>query len=362
MTIPDWVLLNVAMAEAVALALAWLVILAHGLHTVLARRREPRIARARDIVVRALLTRSLPRADRETLQRLRRRELVTLFERVAPNLRGRERVWLGELARSLGLVVYGKRLSRSPWWWRRLEGARLLTLAGGVGNAVLDLADDSNELVRSQVAEWCGSNPSDRALSTLIDMLGDPSHASRFAVQDALVRVGGAAVEPLLKALERIPISPGAAGPGQDEHAALAGLAVARGIGDGRLADAVVRLTDHPQPPVRTAAFRALASCGGEGATERLMEGLGDPDDGPRAAAAAALGELGYWQAGPRLARSLGDTSWDVRVAAGRSLIRLGPPGRLLLRQATRSENDFVADMALHAMDTARVVTRFGGA
>lgn len=362
MSIPTGILVNVTIVEAVLLVVAWGFVLLHGLRGARSRAREPRIAEARDAVVRGLLAGGLQEDDRARIQRLSRAERVRLFNRVAPNLRGRERGWLGELAEELGLVAYGRGMIRSPFWWRRLRGARLLTLAGGAGNAVLDLADDPHPLIRSQVAEWCGANPSDEAIATLIRLLGDPVQGSRFAVQDALVRLGTDAIQPLVDGLEQIPISPGETGPGHDERAALAGLSVARGIGDSRLADAILRLADHPQPVVREAAFRALGTAGGPEAADRLIEGLEDPDAEVRTAAARALGELEHWPAGPGLVKALADPAWDVRAASGRALVRIGPPGELLLRRAMHSEDSFAADMARYAMDTAGVVTRFRGA
>ncbi|MFW5947304.1 MAG: HEAT repeat domain-containing protein [Gemmatimonadota bacterium] len=349
MTVPDWLLLDIIAAQAAALALVWGVVLVHGALAARRRARQPVLSEARRVIVRGLLDGSLDGSELEKLQRLPRGERIRLLNRVTPNLRGREREWLGWLAEELGLVDYGRRLIRSRFWWRRLRGARLLTLAGGSGDAVLRLAGDPHPLVRTQVAEWCGANPSEHAVATLVGMLGDPSQASRFAVQDALVRIAAAAVEPLARALRR---SPG-------EPEILAALTVARGIGDSRLARPVLRLADHDSARVRAAAFRALGLAGGREAAERLERGLGDPDAGARAAAASSLGELAHWQAGPALARALGDTSWDVRAAAGRALLRIGPPGELLLRRVMKRGDGFAADMARHALDTAGVVTRF---
>lgn len=361
MNVPNWLLMDVVAAEVVLLAAAWLIILIHGARTMMERRREPWIAEARDLVVQGMLAGSLPEGAGRELDRLSRRERVRLFKRVAPNLRGVERAWLGELAEELGLIDFGRRLSRSRFWWRRLRGTRLLTLTGGAQDAVLPLADDSSPLVRSQVAEWCGSHPSGHAVDTLIGMLGDRSQAGRFAVQDALIRIGTPAIEPLAEALRKMTVPSDRVGPAAREDEIRAGLAVARGLGDRRLAEAVLRLSEHPSAAVRAAAFRALGSAGGEEAARRLVDGLDDPDARARTAAASALGELGHWQAAPQLARSLGDTAWDVRSAAGRALVRIGPPGEILLRRALRSDDRFVSDMARHAMDTAAVVTRFGG-
>lgn len=359
MSIPNTLLLDVVLIEALALGLAWLAILVHGMRSIVERAHEPRIATARDEVVKGLIAQDFDVMDGDVLERLTRRERVRLFNRVAPNLRGRERDWLGELAEQLGLVAYGRKRVRSRFWWRRLRGARLLTLAGRSGDAVLQLADDPSPLVRSQVAEWCGANPSERAVNTLIGMLGDRSQASRFTVRDALVRIGNDAIEPLIEALHRIPVPENEGG--AEPHAAVDALAVAHGLGDARLAPAALRLADHPSARVREMAFRALGTAGGHESTDRLEEALGDPDTGARAAAAQALGELGHWQAGPRLVDALRDESWDVRAAAGRALVRIGPPGELLLRRALGARDPFAADMARHALDTAGVVTRFGG-
>lgn len=361
MSIPDSLLLDIVLIEALVLGVAWVAILLHGVRSVAERSREPRIAAARDEVVKGLLARDFDAMDAAVVNRLRRSERIRLFNRVAPNLRGRERDWLGELAEELGLVEYGRKRTRSRFWWRRLRGARLLTLTGRSGDAVLQLADDPSPLVRSQVAEWCGANPSDRAVGTLIGMLDDRSQASRFTVRDALVRIGNDAIDPLTDALNRMPI-PDDEPPPEELHAVVGALAVAHGLGDGRLASAVLRLADHPSARVREMAFRALGTAGGEESTGRLVEGLEDPDIGARAAAAQALGELGHWQAGPSLIRALRDEAWDVRAAAGRALVRIGPPGELLLRRALGARDAFAADMARHALDTAAVVTRFGGA
>lgn len=351
MTIPNGLLLDVIAVEAAILLVAWIAVLGHGIRSTRKRAREPVLAEARAVVVSGLLKGTLDATGWTTLERLSRAERVRLFNRVAPNLRGRERNWLGELADELGLVDYGQRLSRSRFWWRRLRGARLLTLAGKAGDSVLRLADDAHPLVRSQVAEWCGANPSEHAVHTLIGMLGDPSQASRFSVQDALVRVGAESIESLEDALKAA----------QDPTEAVAGLVVAGGIGDSRLAPAILHLADHDAPEVRRAAFRAMATTGGRDVAKRLVEGLDDADAEARSAAAAAIGELGHWQAGPALVDALSDPAWDVRAAAGRALVRIGPPGELLLRRTLNADDSFAADMARYAMDTAGVVTRFGG-
>lgn len=352
MSIPDRILLDIALLEAAALLLTWVVILVGGIRSGRRRRREPRRVEARNALVRGTLSGAIDLAGRRVLASLPRRERIRLLEGLASNLRGREREWLGSLVEETDLMPYARRLSRSRLWWRRLRGARLLNLAGAAGMEVLRMADDPAPIVRGQVAEWCGDHPSDRSVATLVGMLDDPAQASRFAVQDALVRIGGPAVEPLADALAAA----------TEQTAILTGLEVAEGIRDSRLAATAVAFTDHRSPAVRAAAFRVLGATGGRDAADRLERGLEDRDPAVRAAAATALGELGHWPSGPRLVRALEDRAWDVRFASGRALVRLGPPGELLLRRVMdTASNSFAADMARHAMDTAGVVTRFGG-
>lgn len=351
MIVPDWLLVDVAVAEAALLVAGWLALLGAGVRRSVGRARHKRVLAARDAITSGLLEGELTPAQWALVRALGRRQRVEVFTAIAPNLRGRERAWLSGLAERLGLVAHGERLCRSRLWWRRLAGARLLTLAGAAGDTVLGLAHDPHPLVRGQVAEWCGRTPTPAAIRTLVEMLGDPDRASRFAVQDALVRVGEPAVEPLRDRLSELDARLG------DPLEARSGLAVARGLGDGRLSDPALALSHHGDPMVRRGAYRALGMTGGAEAAARLEAALEDRFAPARAAAAEALGVMGHWPAARRLAGSLGDPSWDVRSAAGQALIRLGPPGELLLRRASRSDDRFVADMAHHVLDTAAVVS-----
>lgn len=342
--IPEALLINAAFFEAGLLLATWSLILGQGLVSAVRRRRRQRIADAQRVLATGLLDRDLDDHQLTRLRQLRGAELASLFAAFASRLRGAERDWLGEVAMDVGLVNRARRLCASRLWWNRLHGARILTLVGGDPGVVLSMADDPNPLVRSQVAEWAGTHPSPAGVRTLTEMLGDPSRASRFSVQDALVQLGGLAVEPLA---ERLTGSP-------EPVAALTGLRVARGLGDPRLVPPVLALSQHADPEVREAAFDALGALGG-GAASRLLEGLQDPHTPARAAAATALGRMGHWQAAPVIAQNLDDPAWDVRLAAGRALAALGPPGHLILRKMLDASNTFVADMARHVLDSARL-------
>lgn len=348
MNISDSFLWQVAAVELILLLLGWSFLLLHGFRAGLRRAREHELRPVRDLLADATLSRSITDAGRATLHGLRRSEQRASFAVLALNLRGKEREWLGGLAADVGLVEHGVTLCQSAFWWRRLEGARLLTLLGAGGNTVLEMAGDPHPLVRSQVAVWCGTNPSSSAVKTLVGMLGDPSQASRFAVQDALVRLAELGADEVAEELERV----------REETPARTALAVAYAVADNRMAGPVARLTEHGSPEVRAAAYRALGRTGGAGGGggDRLERGLADPVAAVRAAAAMAMGEVGRWQGGRLVVRLLRDPSWDVRFAAGRSLLLMGPPGELLLRRAAGHDDLFISDMARHTLDVAAVI------
>ena len=341
--IPAPLLVDAALAAAGLFLATWVVILGHGVARAIRRTRRPRLERGRRLLAASLLDRGLDDDARRALRRLGPAEAAELFATFTPHLRGAEQEWLTEVAVDLGLVRRAGRMCRSRIWWRRLQGVRLLTLVGGEDDAVLALAEDPSPVVRSQVAEWAGAYPSEAGVRALIEMLGDPTRSSRYSVQDALVRLGGMAVEPLARRLASV----------TDPVAAVAGLRVAEGLGDPRLLPHVLDLADHADVEVRSAAFAALGALGGRAAADRLLAGLAEPVPACRAAAASALGRMGHWQAAPALARELGHTAWDVRLAAGRALARLGPPGEITLRRMLDAPNAFAADMARHVLDRA---------
>ncbi len=54
--------------------------------------------------------------------------------------------------------------------------------------------------------------------------------------------------------------------------------------------------------------------------------------------------------AAPALGRLLADQQWQVRREAGAALARLGPTGRVVLRNHLGDEDAFASDMALHVL------------
>ena len=301
----------------------------------------PRVRRAREALVAAVARR---RPDEEThaaLSALPGERRMSLFVAFAPSLAGPEREALSAAARELGVLERAERRCGSRLWRRRLHGARVLSLLGGGEQAVPLLLDDPRPEVRAQAAEWAAGNPEPAIVERLVAMLEDPGRFTRYTVMDSLIRLGGAASEPLGRAIEA------GAGPSV--------LEVAARVADHRLAAAAGTRAHDPDPAVRAWVARVLAAVGGEAHAAVVGELLDDQDEEVRAAAAVALGRLGHWPAAPQLAARLRDPSWRVRRDAAVALRTLGDPGRLMLERALRDQDGFARDMARQTLDLPEV-------
>ena len=113
---------------------------------------------------------------------------------------------------------------------------------------------------------------------------------------------------------------------------------------DTALVPAVFRFRADARPEVRAAAVRTLAALGVE--PEQLLCQLDDPDGRVRTAAAAAMGQLGAREMSSRLVVALSDRDHGVRQSAAHALGCLGPPGRLLLEDTARGDDEYAADAA----------------
>jgi HEAT repeat protein len=336
-------LLRVAVIEAVLLAAASGLLVGYAAwHRWASRRSTARLARAR-----VTLSEILERAERyeEGVAELRalptRLQIRLLFE-FAHTLQRAQR--LEEVAVALGLVAHAAAQCRSRWWWRRLQGARLLTAVGGGAAAVPALVRDASAVVRAQAAEWIGKHALPRLVDLVIELLDDPVGLVRFAAQDALLRGGGDVVLPLSRYLARA-----------EGRGAEAALRVAIGLADSRFLDSGLALGRRESISTRALAAGLVGAIGGEEATGALLAWLSDPAAEVRAAAAAALGKMGHWPAAPLLAGLLRDVSWPVRREAGLALAAVGPPGTLFLRRALGDEDRFASDMARRVLDIVEV-------
>lgn len=299
-------------------------------------------------VAREALAALLFGGDRNVVERalrvLPRRSQIRLLVEIGRILVGGDLEQVRSIARDVGIVDHARREARSHRWDRRLRGARLLTLFDAGGETIASLLDDPNDTVRAQAIESVAGHPTPEVIDRLIALLADRANFCRFAVQDTLLRIGPAAIEPLARHLERT------VGPG-----ATVALRVALAMPDHRFLEGAVELTRDPSAECREEAARVLASIGGTAPLLVLEALLDDPAGRVRAAAALGLGELQHWPAAAKLAALLRDREFEVRRAAALALDQLGASGELVLRRALAERDPFAADMARLVLGTAAV-------
>jgi hypothetical protein len=335
------VLRTVAFLEAALLAVVLVVIFGHALWLQQSRRRGAVLLARAHAALSEVLQRSDPALDAApVVGSLSPALRIRLFADLAVSLSGTAAARLTALASASGLTAEAERWCRSRWWWRRLRGARLLTVIGGGAGVVSDLLDDPTPFVRAQAAEWAAAHPNPEVIRRLLDALAGGARLFRFSAQDALGRIGSGAIDPIADYLAThrgAPVEPV--------------LEVAVGLADARLLPAALRLAGDESARVRTLAAALLGALGGDQAVAALGGMLEDRSAAVRTGSIRALGHLGQWQAAPRAATLLRDRSWQVRKEAGMTLRRFGAPGTLYLRRALADADPFAADMAAQMLD-----------
>ena len=311
------------------------------------RRTQPMLSGARVALVAALTSHRAPRlANLPAIRHLPINLQVQVVADLAHSLNGEQRQWLVTLADDMGLRSFAETKCRGRAWWRRLQGARLLTLIGGSEETMRALLSDPHPLVRMQAIEWAADHPSLELISRLLDLLSTDRSLCRFAVPDALLRIGRPVVVPLARYLT------------EDHRGHLeSALAVATGLAEPRLLAPALRLCRHESPGVRGGAANLLGATGGPEAVEALIGLLSDPEATVRANAARSLGNLEHWPAGRFLAPLLRDRAWIVRREAALALRAMGAPGILMLRRALSDADAFAADMARQVLDLPELPT-----
>ncbi len=331
----------VMLVEIALLVLAVAVFFTHGLWLFLNHRRVMRLTEtARESLARLVTRGTINLEDIELLRQLRKDVQVTVFLETSRNLTGSGKERLRFVAHEVSLIERARKLCESRLWTRRLRGARLLSRMDVGDPIVVKLLSDQNAAVRAQAAEWAATQPSPSIIATMLAMLADPATQARFAVQDALLRMGTIVTEPLAAFLETHTGLP-----------AESGLRVAGAIGSSTFLPAANRLSANEDVGVRIAATNVLGAIGDVSSADRLATLLKDPDEGVRAAAAHGLGRMQHWQSASQLAECLRDSSWQVRREAGLALRALGAPGALFLRRAIKGDDRFASDMAQQVLD-----------
>ena len=335
-------LLNVVMFVEIALLVAAVVVFfAHGVWLFVTQKKFLKdITAARDSLTLLLTRGTINIEEIEALRRIPRDAQVAAFLEASLNLTGTGKERLRFVASEVSLLDRARKLCESGRWTRRLRGARLLARMDVADPLIEKLLADINPAVRAQAAEWAATHPAPSIISIMLTMLADPATQARFAVQDALLRMGSTIVDPLAIFLEI--------------HSGLpaeSGLRVAESLAELRFLPAALRHSASDEVGVRTAATNLLGAIGGAESAARLIELLKDPESLVRAAAAHGLGRMQHWQAAMQLAECLRDSTWRVRRDAGLALRALGAPGALFLRRALKGNDPFAADMSQQVLD-----------
>src|SRR4029077_13616892 len=335
-------LLNIVMlVELGLLILAVLLFFTHGLWLFFYERRLQRLTESARDSLAHLATRGTVNVEEiEALRRLPHDVQVIAFLEMSRHLRGAAKERLTFVAQQVGVVDRARKLCDSGRWAKRLRGARILSRLDVVDPLVQRLLSDPHPAVRAQAAEWAAAQASVTVISAMLTLLADPATQSRFAVQNALLRMGGVVAGPLATFLDT-----------HSGRAAEAVLRVAGSRAEPSFGPAALRLSRSDDVGVRIAAARLLGAVGDEAGAERLKKLLDEDAPSARAAAAQGLGRMQHWKAAALLAARLRDPAWRVRRAAGLALRSIGAPGTLFLRRALKGDDAFAADMAQQVLD-----------
>ena len=331
----------VMLVEIALLVLAVVVFFAHGVWLFVSQKKFLRdMTAARDSLARLLTRGTINIEEINALRRVPSDAQVAAFLEASRNLAGTGKERLRFVAGEVSLLDRARKLCESRRWTRRLRGARVLARMDVADPLIEKLLADPNPAVRAQAAEWAATHPTEGVISIMLTMLADPATQARFAVQDALLRMGATIADPLASFLEI--------------HSGLpaeSGLRVAESLAEPRFLPAALRHAAAEEVAVRTAAANLLGAIGGAESAARLTELLKDPDSLVRAAAAHGLGRMQHWPAAAQLAECLQDSAWRVRRDAGLALRALGAPGALFLRRALKGNDPFAADMSQQVLD-----------
>ncbi len=335
-------LLNVIMLiEVGLLALAVGLFFLHGLWLHFTAGRIKRLSKSGHEALARLVNRGhVSLEDVDVLKAMPPDVQTITFLEISRSVSGAGKERLSFVAQQVGVVDRARKLCVHRWWTRRLRGARILSRLGVADPLVQTLLADPHPAVRAQAAEWAANQPSVETISSMLELLADPATQARFAVQNALLRMGNVIVGPLAAFLET-----------HSGRSAEAGLRVAESVAVPAFLSSALRHSRSEDPGVREAAAKLLGGIAGAEAGARLMEMLGDSEANVRAGAASALGRMRYWQAGTLLAEGLRDQRWRVRREAGLALRGLGAAGTLFLRRALKGDDRFAADMAEQVLE-----------
>jgi HEAT repeat protein len=245
---------------------------------------------------------------------------------------------LAEALRSESWVSDAIAQRRSPFWWRRLEAARALSLVAGPRerDAVRALLHDPHPAVQLAAATAVPRVADAAILDDVLDGIDRMPGVVRHALTAELVRSRSAIGSGLADRIQR-----------EAPAAALAGwIGLADLIDDPLAVQAALARAEHPDAAVRRTLARALRRRPGPDSEAALARLVRDADATVRAAAARTLGELHATGTVAALTPLLSDPVWAVRLRAAIALGLSGERGRGVLRAARDGTDRFARDMA----------------
>ena len=224
-------------------------------------------------------------------------------------------------------------------WWRRLDAARALSVAGSLSDAgfLAPLLEDEHPAVRLAAMQALAAVDDPGLVSVAVQRYPTEALAVRLFITSTLRTVWRYA-EPTLRYV--------LSNPDSTPHDLAAWLGLAESLRMPTLRPAITALATHENPEVRAAAVRALRRFPHEESVKVARELMNDPLPFVRSNAAQALGALQLGDSIDVLVRGLSDSAWWVRFRCALALALGGEVGREALRDARNSPDRFAREMA----------------
>jgi hypothetical protein len=269
------------------------------------------------------------------------------LEKYALMLGGEALSKIRALYERLDLSNLGLKLSHSTFWWRRLEGVRLLGVTGGgeVVDVLVDALRDNHAIVRLAAARSLGRVRSPKAIKPMLEIMAEAKQLSRRQLAQTLVAFGSAAHPALRRIVAEQTRET------KDERFLAMVMEVLAITGDVESEKEIRAAITSPYLEVRIAAVKAAALLHLPLKSEELTRALKDEAWQVRAQAAIAAGKLGSEEVVGVLGECLRDHSWWVRSNAGAALAQLGERGIRALEDISETSDDrFARDMAFRTL------------
>jgi hypothetical protein len=320
------ILLIVAVIQGATLCVMLVVLL---VNRVVRARRRARVGPRRVVLDEAIKGWALgeigPDLVARGLEALPRRDAVEALLAWSVRLTGERWRALADTLERRPWTVRLRATARSRSWWRRLEAARFLSVAGTSADApvIERLLSDPHPAVHIAVAVALERMADARLVGLVLDRLPDmvgPVQAHYAAV----LRSQHAVTVPLL--VERL---------GRVYDLSLPRIVEFAGrLGDARLREPTTALADHRDPEVRVQVARTLGDFPHARSVAVLRTLVTDSTWEVRAQAVRSLGRIGDAATLGELVTRLADAVWWVRLRAALALTRLGSAGRDALLRA----------------------------